>query len=88
MIISLKYAQPGHDQLFDVLMLHDSSSESCDDGHFIASTLLWVDIVKRYGPAFVMKRAPTTPGESHRTNGFSEVQADCVSQERQASLWR
>ncbi len=40
MIISLKYTQPGDDQLFDVLMLHDSSSESCDDDHFIASTAL------------------------------------------------
>lgn len=31
-----------------------------------------------------MKRAHSTPRDSHRTNGFSEVQADCVSQERQA----
>lgn len=37
MIISLKYAQPGPWSTIVILMLH---SESCDDGHFFASTAL------------------------------------------------
>lgn len=42
MIISLKYAQRGQDvATIVVLMLHNRSSENCDDdGHFIASTAL------------------------------------------------
>lgn len=41
MIISLKYAQRGQDvATIVVLMLHNGSSENCDDGHFIASTAL------------------------------------------------